>query len=63
MVAPVFVGRTKSISAIEAAFADESPLILCAQREAGVEDPSFGDLRPVGVGRGCCSGSDSPTGA
>ena len=49
MVTPLFVGRAKSISAIETAFAGQTPLILCAQREAGVEDPSFGDLRPIGV--------------
>jgi ATP-dependent Lon protease len=49
MVAPLFVGRAKSISAIEAAFADQGPLILCAQRETGVEDPSLEDLRPIGV--------------
>ena len=49
MVAPIFVGREKSISAIEAAHAAQSELILCAQREAAVEDPSFADLRPVGV--------------
>ncbi len=49
MVAPIFVGRQKSISAIEAAFGAQGPVILCAQREADVEDPSFDDLRPVGV--------------
>jgi len=49
MVAPIFVGRRKSISAIETAFAAQGPLILCAQREAAVEDPSFEDLRPMGV--------------
>jgi ATP-dependent Lon protease len=49
MVAPIFVGRGKSISAIEAAFSAQGPVILCAQREAAVEDPSFDDLRPVGV--------------
>ncbi|NLE21320.1 MAG: endopeptidase La [Actinobacteria bacterium] len=49
MVAPLFVGREKSVSAIETAFAAQSPLILCAQREAAVEDPSLDDLRPMGV--------------
>ena len=49
MVAPIFVGRGKSISAIEAAFSGQTALIFCAQREASVEDPSFDDLRPVGV--------------
>ena len=49
MVAPIFVGRERSISAIEAAFTGQTALILCAQREAAVEEPSFDDLRPVGV--------------
>jgi ATP-dependent Lon protease len=49
MVAPIFVGRRRSVSAIEAAFGAQTPVILCAQREAAVEDPSFDDLRRVGV--------------
>ena len=49
MVAPVFVGRERSISAIEAAFTGQTELILCPQREAGVEDPAFEDIRPLGV--------------
>ena len=49
MVAPIFVGRQKSISAIEAAWGSQSPVILCAQREAAVGGPLFDDLRPVGV--------------
>jgi ATP-dependent Lon protease len=49
MVAPIFVGRRRSISAIEAAFTGETPLILCSQREASTEDPAFEDLRPLGV--------------
>ncbi len=35
MVAPVFAGRERSISAIEAAFTEQTPLILCAQRDVG----------------------------
>jgi ATP-dependent Lon protease len=49
MVAPIFVGRGKSISAIEAAYGGQTPLILCSQREAALEDPSFDDLRTIGV--------------
>ena len=49
MVAPVLVGREKSIAAIERAFAEQTPLILCAQRDATVEDPDVDDLRTVGV--------------
>ncbi len=49
MVAPIFVGRERSISAIETAFAGQTELILCSQREAGVEAPAFEDIRPLGV--------------
>ena len=49
MVAPIFVGRERSISAIETAFAGQTELILCSQREAGVESPAFEDIRPLGV--------------
>jgi len=49
MVAPVFVGRGKSISAIEQAFTDDTPLIMSAQRESGVEEPGADDIRRIGV--------------
>ena len=49
MVAPLFVGRPKSIVAIEAAAAAEGSLILCAQRDAGVERPGVDDLARMGT--------------
>ena len=49
MVAPLFVGREKSIQAIEAAFNEKTPLILSSQREASVEDPGADDIMPVGT--------------
>jgi len=49
MVAPLFVGREKSIQAIETAFNEKTPLILCSQREASVEDPGADDIMPVGT--------------
>lgn len=49
MVAPVFVGRDKSIAAIERAHGTETPLVVCAQRESSIEDPGPADIRPVGV--------------
>ena len=39
MVAPLFVGRAKSILAIETAFNEKTSLILSSQRDAAVEDP------------------------
>jgi len=49
MVAPLFVGREKSILAIETAFNEKTPLILSSQREASVEDPGADDIMPVGT--------------
>jgi len=49
MVAPLFVGREKSISAIERAFSDKTPLILSSQREPGDDDPTTDDILSVGT--------------
>jgi ATP-dependent Lon protease len=49
MVAPLFVGREKSIQAIEAAFNEKTSLILSSQREASVEEPGAEDIMPVGT--------------
>ncbi|MFA5809745.1 MAG: endopeptidase La [Thermoleophilia bacterium] len=49
MVAPIFVGREKSIKALEQAFADKSPIILSTQKEPSVEDPTSDDIVRVGT--------------
>ena len=49
MVAPIFVGREKSVKAIEQAFADKTAIILSSQREPSVEDPTQDDILPVGT--------------
>jgi len=49
MVAPIFVGREKSIKALEKAFASNSPIILSTQREPSVEDPEVDDILRVGT--------------
>ena len=49
MVAPIFVGRARSITAIERAFAEHTPLILSAQREPAQEDPDAADIMTVGT--------------
>lgn len=49
MVAPIFVGREKSIRALEQAFADKSPIILSTQKEPTVEDPTADDIVRVGT--------------
>lgn len=49
MVAPIFVGREKSVQAIEQAFVAKGPVVLSSQREPTVEDPAPDDILPVGT--------------
>lgn len=48
-VVPLEVGRKSSLRAIDAAKKDGSEIILCAQKDAEVENPSSHDLLSVGV--------------
>ncbi len=41
MVMPLFVGRARSIKALEDAMGRDRELLLCAQREAGEDEPPF----------------------
>jgi ATP-dependent Lon protease len=49
MVAPIYVGRDKSVKAIERAFSEKTPIILSAQRQPSVEDPGADDIMPIGT--------------
>ena len=49
MVVPLFVGREKSIAAIERAMAADKQIVLATQRRAAVDDPQPEDLYGVGV--------------
>ncbi len=49
MVVPLFVGRAKSIQALEDAMAGSRELMLSAQRQAGQEEPSAEDIYPIGT--------------
>ena len=49
MVVPLFVGRAKSIQALEDAMAGSRALMLCAQRQAGQEEPTAEDIYPFGT--------------
>ncbi len=49
MVVPLFVGRAKSVAALETAMAGSKDLALIAQRDASQDDPQTADLFPVGV--------------
>lgn len=49
MVIPLFVGREKSILALEAAMSDNKKILLLAQKNAEDDDPAAKDLYQIGT--------------
>ncbi|WP_137678956.1 endopeptidase La [Aurantiacibacter suaedae] len=49
MVVPLFVGRDKSVAALEAAMAGDQDILLVAQLDPNCDDPEADDLYDVGV--------------
>jgi len=49
MVIPLFVGREKSIRALERAMNDNKQILLVAQKNAAEDDPGTNDIYPVGT--------------
>ncbi len=49
MVIPLFVGRPRSIAALESAMADEKQILLVAQKSAGKDEPEVEDLFSAGT--------------
>ena len=49
MVIPLFVGREKSIQALEAAMNEGKEVLLVAQKEASTDDPGIEDIYQVGT--------------
>ncbi|MDX9875387.1 MAG: LON peptidase substrate-binding domain-containing protein, partial [Spongiibacteraceae bacterium] len=49
MVIPLFVGREKSILALEAAMASDKQVLLVAQRNAAVDEPGVDDVYRIGT--------------
>jgi ATP-dependent Lon protease len=49
MVIPLFVGRDKSIRALDAAMATDKQILLIAQKSADVDDPHVKDLYEIGT--------------
>ena len=48
MVIPLFVGRDKSIEALEQAMEEDKKILLVAQKDAAQDDPSVEDIYEVG---------------
>ncbi len=49
MVIPLFVGRDKSINALEAAMEEDKEILLVAQRSASEDDPGEEDIYRIGT--------------
>ncbi|MEC8642202.1 MAG: LON peptidase substrate-binding domain-containing protein, partial [Pseudomonadota bacterium] len=49
MIVPLFVGREKSIRALEAVMAEDKQIILVTQKEADTEDPDADGLYSIGT--------------
>ena len=49
MIVPLFVGRDKSVKALEDVMGDDKQILLAAQKNAGEDDPSVDDIYTVGT--------------
>ena len=43
------VGRTKSVKALDEAMMKDQMILLCAQKDPGLEEPDYKDIYPVGT--------------
>lgn len=49
MIVPLFVGREKSVRALEAVMKEDKQILLVAQKNAAQDDPSADDIYPIGT--------------
>jgi ATP-dependent Lon protease len=49
MVIPLFVGRDKSIKALDEALGNDKQILLVSQKSAEIDDPSVADIHPIGT--------------
>ena len=49
MIVPLFVGRDKSVRALEDVMKDDKQILLVAQKNANQDDPSEEDIHRVGT--------------
>src|SRR5678810_1401201 len=61
MVIPLFVGRPKSIKAMETAMEAGKSILLVAQKSAAKDDPGPGDMYSIGCVSNICLLYTSPS--
>jgi ATP-dependent Lon protease len=61
MVAPLFVGRDKSVSALSSAMNKDKRIFLATQRNAGVDNPAKRTSAMWVLSVRCCNCCDFPT--
>ncbi|MEQ8166307.1 MAG: LON peptidase substrate-binding domain-containing protein, partial [Alphaproteobacteria bacterium] len=49
MIVPLFVGREKSVQALDSVMNDDKQILLVTQRDAGEDDPSPADIYELGT--------------
>ncbi len=49
MIVPLFVGRDKSVRALEDVMKEDKQILLVAQKDAAVDDPASEDIHTVGT--------------
>ncbi len=49
MIVPLFVGREKSVRALEEVMKDDRPILLVSQKNAGEDDPTAEDIYEIGT--------------
>ena len=49
MIVPLFVGREKSVRALEDVMKEDKQILLVAQKDAGLDDPTTDDIHRVGT--------------
>jgi ATP-dependent Lon protease len=49
MIVPLFVGREKSVQALESVMKEDKQILLVAQKDAAMDDPSTDDIHEVGT--------------
>ena len=49
MIVPLFVGREKSVKALEEVMREDKQILLVSQKDAGKDDPAPEDIHPVGA--------------